>query len=373
MQRIFVHVSITRLCAATILALAIFLAALVGTTSANENGKLSDLWIDLSLGPPLVELFNERAQADDVARVEHISQLDLLQEVTAGQKLVVFKSAEDAIRLLPHIHEEIDIVGYNLEHGPANPKNEQENPVESIRRLRQVADEYDLAVALGPDHDFAISHAAAMAPYADYIILQIQKVQTEPDTVYDFVLPVLADVRQASPDIKTSVQIRTEGDVDKLLDMLEPLQDEIDGISILTSGETISVTEEIMEELRAEPIVPTPEPVEADEAPAGAAPAIDDIGSDDEVLPATIVAAVLNSEENPEQESTSSIADSGQENGEASSASRGQDGTETNRASEPLSTPESNQRTGSNWLFVAIALIAGFALGAGYFHYRASK
>ena len=45
-----------------------------------------------------------------------------------SQKLVVFKSAEDAIRLLPHIHEEIDIVGYNLEHGPANPQNEQEEP-----------------------------------------------------------------------------------------------------------------------------------------------------------------------------------------------------------------------------------------------------
>jgi uncharacterized protein HemX len=40
---------------------------------------------------------------------------------------------------------------------------------------------------------------------------------------------------------------------------------------------------------------------------------------------------------------------------------------------ETLSTPESNQRNGSTWLFVAIALVVGFALGAGYISYRASS
>ncbi len=131
-----------------------------GTLHADDNEDLSELWIDLSLGPPLMELYNERAQAQDIARVEHISQLDLLKEVEVGKRLVVFKSAEDAIRLLPHIHDEIDIVGYNLEHGPANPLNEQEDPVKYIRLLREAADEYDLEVALGPDHNFALSHAA---------------------------------------------------------------------------------------------------------------------------------------------------------------------------------------------------------------------
>ena len=106
-----------------------------GTVAADDNEDLSELWIDLSLGPPLMELYNARAQAQDIARVEHISQLDLLKEVEVGKKLVVFKSAEDAIRLLPHIHDEIDIVGYNLEHGPTNPLNEQEDPVKYIQRV----------------------------------------------------------------------------------------------------------------------------------------------------------------------------------------------------------------------------------------------
>ena len=204
----------------------------------------------MSIGPPLVDLFNQRARPDDIARVEHISQLGLLDEVHAGQKLVVFKSAEDAIRLLPHVNRDMDIVGYNLEHGPTNPLNEQENPVESIRRLREVTDEYGLKLALGPDRQFAINDAAAMAPYADYLILQVQKVQTEPETVYDFVGPIIRDARRANPDIQISLQVRTEGDIDALLAMLGPLREDIDGISILTSEETIPVAEELVGRLR---------------------------------------------------------------------------------------------------------------------------
>jgi len=363
MQRKFSHPSIVRFWTAVLLAFTVVTLIFPGTISAEEKEDLSELWIDLSLGPPLIELFNERALAKDVARVEHISQLELLKDVEAGKKLVVFKSAEDAMRLLPHIHDEIDIIGYNLEHGPTNPVNEQENPVEYIQRLREVADEYNLEVALGPDHNFALSHAAVMAPYADYLILQIQKVQTEPDTVYDFVLPVLKGVRLANPDIQTSVQIRTEGDVDDLLAMLEPLQDEIDGISILTSGETVEITEELMGELRAIPVQPTraPEkelPVDV-EAAAG-----NEINTSDNPLTATKVATTLDDDRVLEQTTSDStneiVSEINEENDE--------DGID-----ETLSAPETNQRNGSTWLFVAIALIVGIALGAGYVSYRASS
>lgn len=217
---------------------------------AQEGNGVEELWIDLSLGRPLVDLFNTTAREDDIARVEHISQIDLLDDVTTGQKLVVFKSAADAERLLPHIHDRLDIIGYNLEHGPANPFDEQADPVGSIMGLRRVADEYGLRIALGPDHNFALSHAEAMAPYADILVLQIQRVQTEPATVYDFVLPLISKVRRANPDIEISVQIRTEGEVDDLIALIEPLQDQLDGLSILTSVDTVLVAEELVEKLR---------------------------------------------------------------------------------------------------------------------------
>ncbi len=323
---------------------------------SDEGGKLPDLWVDLSMGTPLVDLFNERAHADDIARVEHISQLDLLENVTAGKKLVVFKSAADAIRLLPHIHESIDIVGYNLEHGPANPIFEQENPVESIKQLREVTDQYDLELALGPDSRFAESDGAEMAPYADYFIFQVQKVQTEPETVYDFVEPLLGDIRRVNPDIEVSLQIRTEGDVDQLMDLLAPLAGEIQGISVLTSEETLSVTEEIMETLRPQvnETPPEPEPQDPDEV--------------------DISQSVLTAVPHNNEETAADVSEQEEPGDEVSEREEAQvvrpDDAPASTATEIVSSPEATERTGTTYLFVVIALVIGFALGAGYVSHR---
>ncbi len=336
---------------------ATFVFIVTGKTNAQEKSELSNLWIDVSMGPPLLDLFNQSAQSGDIARVEHISQLDFLRDVTTGRKLVVFKSAEDAIRLLPHIHDEFDIVGYNLEHGPANPVDEQEDPIGSIMRLREAVDDYGLELALGPDRRFAESDAVNMVPYADYLILQVQKIQTEPQTVYDFVLPIIRDAREANPDVQVSVQIRTEGDVGELLKMLAPLQEDLDGISILTSEETVEVSEALMGSLRERTAQPTPENIlenltvenresvetEQDKTPIG-----EELEAGDNAPLATMVASVL---ENPETGDPDEIL-SAQSTGNT------------------LSTAEANQRAGSTWLFVIIALVAGIALGAGYISYR---
>lgn len=329
--------------------------------AAIEKDALQDLWIDLSLGPPLVDLFNARAQAQDIARVEHISQLELLEDVTAGKKLVVFKSAQDAIRLLPHIHDELDIVGYNLEHGPTNPQPEQEDPVGSIEALKEVVDLYDLELALGPDRRFAESHGVQMAPYADYFILQVQKVQTEPETVYDFVVPLVKRVRKANPDIQVSVQIRTEGDVEDLLDLLEPLEDDLDGISILTSVDTVDVAEELVGELRDVVITPTPVPTST-EISIAAAP--------EDGTPAATAALPPLAERSAGTNSTGSVA--ALEPTTAAVVRAAEEAAAADRAQEPLSAPESQKRSGSTWLIAFIALTVGFAAGAGYYSHRTS-
>lgn len=311
--------------------------------SAEDSGELPGLWVDLSMGAPLVDLFNERAHSDDIARVEHISQLDVLGGVITGKRLVVFKAAADAMRLIPHIHEEVDIVGYNLEHGPANPIFEQENPVESIRRLREMTDRYGLELALGPDRRFAESDGPEMAPYADYFILQVQKVQTDPDTVYEFVEPLIRDIRRANPEIEISLQIRTEGDVDDLIELLTPLQGTIQGVSILTSEETLQVTEEIMARLRPSArVLPPTATVVATAAP---------------------VASILT----PQPRVTRS-ADTAHETVQESEAEPVQEPSAlaTEIESEALAT----ERSGSTALLIVVALVVGFALGAGYVSHR---
>ncbi|HEX6386748.1 MAG TPA: hypothetical protein VF177_18935 [Anaerolineae bacterium] len=215
-----------------------------------ETRSVSELWLDISLGPPLVEWFDQVAGPGDIARVEHPEQIDLLDSITVGQKLVVFKSAAEAEQLIPTIADRIDIVGYNLEQGLANPADEQADPVGSAQRMRALAQQYGLKLAFGPDHDLALSDGPAIAPYVDIFVLQVQRVQTEPDTVQDFVLPLVPRLRQANPELEISVQIRTEGDVVELVDLVDSIKTSLDGVSILTSPETMETAMALVTELQ---------------------------------------------------------------------------------------------------------------------------
>ncbi len=211
---------------------------------------VSDLWLDVSLGPPLVDWFNQVARPDDIARVDHVERIDLLDRITVGRKLVVFKSAAEAERLMPAIADRVDIVGYNLEHGPGNPVDEQADPVGNARRMRAVADEYGMALAFGPDHQFALSDGVAIAPYVDIFVLQVQRAQTEPDLVLDFVLPLIPKLRQANPNLQISVQVRTEGDVVAIANLIDSIKGELNGVSILTSPETVDIAAALVAELQ---------------------------------------------------------------------------------------------------------------------------
>jgi hypothetical protein len=152
---------------------------------------------------------------------------------------------------------EIDIIGYNLEHGPATPAGEQQDPVDSIKKMRELADAYDLDLAFGPDHDFALSHGVQIAPFVDIFVLQIQRQQTKPRTVAAFVEPIVPQLREANPDVEISVQVRTEGDVQGIVDLIDSLKAELDGISILTSPDTVDVAQELVAALRPDAAMPS--------------------------------------------------------------------------------------------------------------------
>jgi hypothetical protein len=215
-----------------------------------QTGPAPELWLDISLGPPLIDWFNQVARPEDIARIERIQQVDLLDEIKTGRKLVVFKSIDDAERVLPRIADKIDIVGYNLESGQYNRPWEQANPVDSVKRMQELASEYDLLLAFGPDHELAISDGVAVAPYVDIFVLQVQRVQTEPAKVSSFVWPLIPQLRRANPDLEISVQVRTEGNAAGIADLIDDLDSQLDGVSILTSPETVDVAEALVTELQ---------------------------------------------------------------------------------------------------------------------------
>ncbi len=217
--------------------------------AAQSDMEDEPFWYDISLGAPLVDWFNQNARPYDIARVENISQLAMLDEITTGRRLVVFKSAAEAEEMVPQISDRLDIIGYNLEHGPANPQEEQENPVAAVKQLRLLADKYGLELAVGPDRSFALSHGAAIAPYVDLFVLQVQKVQTQPETVVDFIASTTPVLRRANPALQISMQVRTEGDVEALGDLTAELRPYLDGLSVLTSLDTVDIAEALVAEL----------------------------------------------------------------------------------------------------------------------------
>jgi hypothetical protein len=227
------------------------------------------LWIDLNIQPGLIEWFDAVARPGDMAHVDQLHQIALLNEVAVEPKVVVFKSAALAEQLLPRIADKVQVLGYNLEHGPLNPLDEQADPVGSIQRMRALADRYGMQLALGSDHDFALSHGVALAPYVDIFIMQVQRVQDRPEMVHEFVVPMAEQVREANPAIATSIQIRTEGDVDALVDLVTSLRSSIDGVSILTSPQTTDFARALVAALRPD----APQAAHAARAPTAAAPA----------------------------------------------------------------------------------------------------
>lgn len=228
----------------------------VYATPAWQGATPDALWMDVSIGPPLVDWFNQTAGPQDIARVDHLNLVDLLDEVTVGRRLVVFKSISEAEAFLPQIAGKLEIIGYNLEHGPANPAAEQEDPLGSVQRMRALADQYGLQLALGPDRAFALNAGVTLAPYLDIIVLQVQQVQSEPETVRGFVLPLVVAMRQVNPALEISVQVSAEGEAGALVTLIGSMQEHLDGVSILTDHQTTDFVQTFVVGLR--PALPAP-------------------------------------------------------------------------------------------------------------------
>ncbi len=210
------------------------------------------------MSPDLVDWFNQVAGPEDIATVK-AGEVDLLPRITAGKRQVVVASVAEAEQLVPTIADQCEIIGYDLEHWPQTPDDEQADPVGAVQRLRELADKYGLEVALGPDRRFSESHGVQMAPYADRYIIQLQRAQDDPEVMLDFALPLIQDLRQANPNLKISVVFYAEDNVEQILHLVDLLRDEIDAVSVLSTSTTTQSVKMFVEALRqaeAEALVP---------------------------------------------------------------------------------------------------------------------
>lgn len=89
-------------------------------------------------------------------------------------------------------------------------------------------------------------------------MLQVQRIQHQPDRVRDYVIPMSQALRQANPDLEISVQVGRSvtncATVDELFDLLDSLKEHLDGVSILTAPDYVDETQQLVARLRADTV-----------------------------------------------------------------------------------------------------------------------
>lgn len=160
--------------------------------------------------PEMAQYFQQHASAQDIARVDHPNDIGLISGISVGKKMVIFKSASQIQQFMSTSAGSLDIIGYNLEPGQTHDANELANPVAAAKAVQAIARQYGKAVAIGLTRSLALQYGAAMAPYADIWVLQIQKAQNDPQMASEFVSQMVPALTKANPAIKVFVQIRTD-------------------------------------------------------------------------------------------------------------------------------------------------------------------
>lgn len=187
--------------------------------------------------PEMAQWFQQHAGPADIARVDHPNDIGLISGLTVGRKMVIFKSASQIAQFLAGNAGAIDIVGYNLEPGQQHDPAELANPVAAAKAVRAIANQYGKAVAIGLTHDLTLQYGAAMAPYADIWVLQIQRAQNDPALAGEFVSQMLPALQRANPAIQVYVQIRTDSQPAALAQLVRGLGPV--SVSILTQRQDV--------------------------------------------------------------------------------------------------------------------------------------
>lgn len=188
----------------------LFLVVLVALLPATVNAQARRI-VEMGItSPEMAQYFQQHASANDIARVDHPNDIGLISGISVGKKMVIFKSASQIQQFMASNANALDIIGYNLEPGQTHDAAELANPVAAAKAVQAIARQYGKQVAIGLTHDLTLQYGAAMAPYADIWVLQIQKAQNDPAMAGGFVNQMVPALQRANPNIVVFVQIRTD-------------------------------------------------------------------------------------------------------------------------------------------------------------------
>jgi len=211
--------------------LLVVLAAMLPATVNAQARRIVEMGIT---SPEMAQYFQQHAGANDIARVDHPNDIGLISGISVGKKMVIFKSASQIQQFMASNASALDIIGYNLEPGQTHDAAELANPVAAAKNVQAIARQYGKQVAIGLTRSLTLQYGAAMAPYADIWVLQIQKAQNDPQMAGEFVNQMVPALTKANPAIKVFVQIRTDSQPAALASLVNRLGNV--NVSILTQS-----------------------------------------------------------------------------------------------------------------------------------------
>jgi hypothetical protein len=198
--------------------------------------------------------FNQMARPTDVALVSERGAPRILPALTAGQRSVVWTSWADAERQFPTIPPGVTIIGYNPEHWNQTPPDEQQDLSSTVKRAAEFAHAHGLKLLVAPDLRFDQESLAQIAPYADTIVLQGQRLQADPAAFATSVKGLVRTAHVANPKILVYVQVGApRGSAAQMIGALRGVEGDVDGIVVWTTLQTLTTLQDLVRQLRAGP------------------------------------------------------------------------------------------------------------------------
>ena len=187
----------------------------------------------------LIEYFNDIARPNDIVSLPK-QFLPILSEIKAGQTMVAFASWEEAEAIIPSIQTEIEWVLYNPEHWDHTPTSEQQNLPATVQNAAQFLHDRGLLLFLAPNRRFIDEALEDIAPLADALLLQGQRLQDDPDFFASWITEKIEVARTANPNILIYVQVgANRGTPEVMLHAIQTVADQIDGIAIWSQPRTL--------------------------------------------------------------------------------------------------------------------------------------
>lgn len=196
--------------------------------------------------------FNQVARPEDIAAFPSL-YVQLLPQVTAGQKMVVFRSWAEAEQELAGLIDQIELVGYNPEHWEYTPLDEQQNLPATVQQAAAFAHAHGLQFMLIPDRQFAEAYLDQFVPHVDIIILQGQRLQDDPQAFAAWMGEMISLARASNPAAQIYVQVgATQGSASEMLTAIQTVANDIDGIAVWSLPRSFDILQEFVSLIRPE-------------------------------------------------------------------------------------------------------------------------